>query len=188
MNKSRNVVNLDEVKYGANEALTRAKVLGGRAVADERSSCGGRKIDDDTVFDRDADPFTWVGLLLLARRARGRDEGRLVTVTSDATETEDEEGMRPDIGMKASGRGVRGMAVCVEAVDREDVEDDAEGAGETERGAKGVGLVGVGVSVRGGDGGQRSSMVLVYKVCRKDARRCRLASGNSFSYCKNSFA
>jgi len=30
------------------------------------------------------------------------------------------------------------MAVCVEVVDREEDEDDAEGAGETERGSEGI--------------------------------------------------
>lgn len=40
-NKSRNVVSLDEVKYGDKEALMTAKVLGTRGVAEGDWSCWG---------------------------------------------------------------------------------------------------------------------------------------------------
>jgi len=68
------------------------------------------------------------------------DECCLVTVTSDATESEDAEELRPDIVFETRtfGRGVRGTAVCVEVVDREDDDEDAEGAGEEERGDEGI--------------------------------------------------
>jgi len=188
-NKSRNVVNLDAVKCGASEALMSAKVLGVRGLADGGSSRGGRKVDDDdTPADIDADPLAVIGLPLLAWRVCEWDECRLVTVTSDATETEDADGLKPDItdGMRAFGRGVRGTAVCVEAVDRDDDEDDAEGAGEAERGNKGIGLAGVGV--RDGAGGRRASIVSEYRASNDEVRRFRLSCGSSLSYCKNSLA
>ena len=67
------------------------------------------------------------------------------------------------------GRGVRGTAVCVEVVDREDDEDDAEGAGEAERGDEGIGL---GVGVRDDAEGRRASIVSEYRACKDEARRC----------------
>lgn len=119
-------------------------------------------------MDTDADPFALAGLLVVAGCAFGCDKFLLETVTLDNSEDDDEdEGMRPDIacGTGAFWRGVRGMAVCVEAVD----EDDAEGVGEAERDDEGIELAGVGI--RSGDGAWRASIVSVYRVCKSDPRR-----------------
>lgn len=77
--------------------------------------------------------------------------------------------------MRAWGRGVRGTAVCVEAVDRDDDDeddDDADGAGETERGDAEISEAGGGVGVRGGDRGRRAIIVSVCKLCSDEAKRC----------------
>lgn len=57
-----------------------------------------------------------------------------------------------ELGTRELGRGVRGTAVCVEVVEREEEE---EGAGDTVRGESGdrIGII--------GEGGRREDMVSV---------------------------
>lgn len=114
-------------------------MLGARVVAASARSngCvdrGGRRTED--VF---GDPFMWwVFLLLLPLGWRECErececERRVgVTVKSEAKDVEDGEDVSLESAwvVRACGRGVRGTAVDRDEVD---VEDDVEGAGETER-------------------------------------------------------
>lgn len=89
-----------------------------------------------------------------------------MTVASDAIDTDDAEGVRPTIGEIAFERGVRGTAVWVEVVDRDEEDEDVEGAGDADRGEEVVGI-----SVLGGEGGLRDSIVSEYKLC-KEVTKC----------------
>lgn len=83
-------------------------------------------------------------------------------VASDATDADDADGVRPTIGEIAFERGVRGTAVWVEVVDSDEDDDDAEGAGDMDRGE-----VVASVGVLGGEGGRRDSIFSIYKYCKE---------------------